>query len=101
MDRNRHSQPGHRMTRMSSGSRGRRPSKAAALTALLAVAALAALAVGLIGGGSALAERGFGVSVQASPSIAVGRLLPPPAVEPAVVPQVPADAEEAQPIATF
>jgi len=92
---------GHPLTRNSSRDRGPRPSKAAAWGALLAVAVLAAVAAGVIGGGSALAHRGLGQSVQDTRSgpIVLEWADPPAASGP--VPQIPADAEDAQPIATF
>lgn len=101
MDRNRHSRPGQRMTRNALADRGARPSKAAAFGVLLVVVALATLAADLIGGGSALAHRALGLSVQASEPATVVRTLAEPPTEPVAVPQVPADAEDAQPIATF
>lgn len=91
----------HPITRKSSRDRGPRPSKAAAWGALLAVAVLATAAVGLIGGGSALAHRGLGQSDQTAGSAAVVRKWADPPAEPVPVPQIPAEAEDAQPIATF
>lgn len=89
------------MTRNSPADHGGRPSKAVALGVLLAVVGLATLAVDLIGGGSALAHRALGLSVQAGEPATVVRTLAEPPSEPAGVPQMPANAEDAQPIATF
>ena len=100
MDRNRRSRPGQRMTRMSFGNSRGRLSMAEALGALLAVAALAALAVGLIGG-TALADRGLGASAQTARAPTVVRTWTEPPMDLAPMPEVPADAEEAQPMATF
>ncbi|WP_427912902.1 hypothetical protein ACPWT1_20110 [Ramlibacter sp. MMS24-I3-19] len=101
MDRIGRSRPGQRMTRMFLAGRGGRPSRTAAWGALLAVAALAALAASLIGGGSALAHRGLGQPVLVGePAPAVHTLAEPPA-EATPVPPIPADAQDAQPIATF
>lgn len=89
------------MARNSSRNRGPRPSKAAAWVALLAVAVLATAAVGLIGGGSALAHRGLGPPVQGTGSAAIGPGWADTPTEPVPVPPIPADAQDAQPIATF
>lgn len=89
------SRPGRRMTRMRFAARKGRRSLTAALGALFVVAALAGVAVTVIGSGSALAHRGLGAS-----AIAVRPWDDPPG-EPVPMPQVPADAQAAQPMSTF
>ena len=101
MNRNSRSGPGQRMIKKTFGGRGLRPSKTAALGALLAVAVLAATAVGLIGGRSALADGENGESVLTTGPTTAVRAFAEPATNPVAVPQMPADAEYAQPIATF
>lgn len=67
----------------------------------MVVAVLAAVAVGVIGGGNALAHRGQGHSVEATGSAPIVLEWGDPPTESVPVPQIPADAEDAQPIATF
>lgn len=100
MDSNRRSHPGHWMADHFHVRRTRRLSRTAAVGALLAVAVLAAVAAGLIGGGTlALAHRGLDATTDSSPTVLRAWAGQPMEVAP--MPQVPADAEEAQPMATF
>ncbi|HEY1227008.1 MAG TPA: hypothetical protein VGF26_06770 [Ramlibacter sp.] len=102
MDRTRRTRNGQRMANRYFADRRGRLSRTAALGALLAVAVLAAAAVGLIGGNTvALAHRGLDTSGQAGRTPGIVRSLVDPPMEHAPMPEVPADADDAQPVETF
>jgi hypothetical protein len=92
---------GQRMTKKSFANRAPRLSRTAAVAALLAVAVLAVTAVGLIGGGDALADHRLGTTVQTARSAQALRAPAELPIRPVDLPQVPADAQEAQPMASF